>query len=237
MPKFNLDINGVDQDAVDGYDVWSGPTPKAGVYDAKLKVAKIVEIDPDGTKHSKNKGKNRIKLGAELVGNEGDLAQYNGFVAWGGVNLIESGIGFVNQLLRGLTDGSEEEFLEIKQAFYEGGIRVDEKKEHITAIGRWKVESPDGELPVKVTLKTRSFSKTQDDGTVVTRTGIDLASFLVRDGSSSASSGGSDDEPVEEPDVASVDLDDLDDDGNVGEPVDESVFTEDEDVPATVDAG
>ncbi|AZS12616.1 hypothetical protein HWB99_gp080 [Mycobacterium phage DrLupo] len=209
MPKFDLDINGVDDGVAEGYEVWSGPLPTPGVYDGKLKVAQIVVIDPDGTKHSKNAGKNRVKIGVELAGNTGEKAQFNGFTAWGGVNLVDSGKPFINQWLLALTDGSDEEFLAIKKAFYEGGIRVDEKKEHITAIGRWSVESPNGELPIKLSLKHRQFTKTLDDGTKSTRTQVDIAAFLRRDGGSSAGGAVSEDEPAAEP----TDDEDYGDDG------------------------
>lgn len=219
MPKFDLDINGVDVDAAEGFEVWSGPTPHNGVYDGKLKVAQIIVIDPDGRKKSKNAGKNRVKIGVELAGNTGEDAKYNGFTAWGGVNLIDNTDAkrFINQWLLALTDGSDAEFLAIKKAFYEGGLRVDEKKEHITAIGRWKVASPNGELPIKVSLKGRSFTKTLDDGTKETRTNIDLASFLRRDGASSAGGVSPGDEPAEEPDEPDLDVEGLDEE--IGEEV------------------
>jgi hypothetical protein len=206
MPKFNLDINGVDDDAAEGFEVWSGPLPHNGTYDGKLKVAQINVIDPEGKKKSKNAGENRIKIGVELAGNTGADAEFNGFTAWGGVNLIESGKRFINQWLLALTDGSDEEFLAIKKAFYEGGLRVDEKKEHITAIGRWKVGSPNGELPIKVSLKQRAFTQDRGDGTKETRTNIDLASFLRRNGSSSAGGFASEEEPAEEPDEPDMEI-------------------------------
>ena len=210
MPKFNLDINGTDQGAAEGYPVWDGATPPNGVYDGKLKIAVIAAI---GEK-SKNAGKPRVKIGVELAGNTGSKAAFNGFTAWGGVNLIESGIVFVNQWLKSLTDGSDDEFEAIKQAFYEGGLIVDQKKEHIEKIGRWRVNSPNGELPIRITIKNRSFT---NPDTKETRTTPGIESFLLRENATSSASGNDDDEPAEEPDIA-VDLD------NVGE----DVFDEDD---------
>jgi hypothetical protein len=234
MPKFDLDINGVDDGVAEGYEVWSGPLPPQGVYDGKLKVAQIVVIDPDGRNKSKYAGKNRVKIGVELAGNSGDKAQFNGFVAWGGVNLVDSSKQFINQWLLALTDGSDEEFLAIKKAFYEGGIRVDEKKEHITAVGRWKVESPNGELPMKLSLKQRQFTKTLDDGTKSTRTQIDIASFLRRDGGSSAGGVVEDDiaaEPEDEDTDYADDAEDMEIEADAGE-FDESVLDAPEDADA-----
>ncbi|AAN02130.1 gp76 [Mycobacterium phage Barnyard] len=243
MPKFDLDINGVDDGVAEGYEVWSGPMPTPGVYDGKLKVAQITVIDPEGRNKSKYAGKNRVKIGVELAGNTGDKAQFNGYVAWGGVNLVDSSKQFINQWLLALTDGSDEEFLKIKKAFYEGGIRVDEKKEHITAIGRWAVESPNGELPIKLSLKHRQFTKTLDDGTKSTRTQVEIAAFLRRDGGSSAGGAASADEPAAEPTDDDEDNYDYgDDDGDSGEvevdgdagEFDESVLDADsEDEPVT----
>lgn len=234
MPKFDLDINGVDDGVAEGYEVWSGPLPPQGVYDGKLKVAQIVVIDPDGRNKAKYAGKNRVKIGIELAGNTGDKAQYNGFVAWGGNNLVDSSKQFINQWLLALTDGSDEEFLAIKKAFYEGGIRVDEKKEHITAIGRWKVESPNGELPVKISLKQRQFTKTLDDGTKSTRTQVDIASYLRRDGGSSA--GGTIDdiaaEPVDDDETDYTDDPEMEVDAEDAGEFDESVLDAPEDADA-----
>lgn len=249
MPKFDLDINGIDEGFAEGFDVWSGPTPPAGAYRGKVKVAQIVVIDPDGTRKSKYAGQNRVKIGVELSGNTGELAKYNGFMAWGGFNLVESGKPFINQFLHALTDGTDEEFDKIKQSFYGGGLIVDDKKVNITDIGRWNVASPDGELPIGVRLKHTTNTTTDDEtGEKKTRTRVEANSFLSLDGAASSAGTGptttnavaveADDPDEDYSDFAddeteATDLDGSDDAGEIDmSDVDESIFDEPEGVPA-----
>jgi hypothetical protein len=155
MAKFSFGIDGTDQDAAEGFPQWEGEIPPVGSYGARLKMAKLGIIKPG----SQNAGKTLIQLLAEIT-DEGD---YKGYPAFGNVNLIDAGLQFVNQWLRSLTDGSEEQFLAIKKAFYRdgkglrAGTDFDENTGHIKRIGKWIVNSPDGQIPVKVTLRHRTW--------------------------------------------------------------------------------
>ena len=197
MPKFNLDINGADQGAADGYASWGGELPPTGTYSGVLKIAQITETSA----RAKNPGKPRIKLGVELTD-----APYAGYVAWGGVNLIDSGIPYVNQWLRALTDGSDKQFEEIKKAFY-GGFGVDDRKSHVTDIGRWKVNSPNGEIPIKVSLKQRQYTNPE---TQVTTTQVSVEAFLVADNATGPKAGMNTPTVAVEESTPSLDLDDED---------------------------
>ena len=151
MPKFNIGVNTADTDPAEGmtFEPWSGPLPPKGSYTARLKVAKLVPITS-----AANKGAFRVFIVCELITND----EYNGAPVFGNVNLIESGKSFVNQWLKALTDGSDAQYDKILKAFNGGQVHVDEKKEHIKAIGNVKVNSPNGELPVKISLGHNTYN-------------------------------------------------------------------------------
>ena len=206
MAKFNFGIDGSNEDAAEGFPTWDGPTPPVGSYGAKLKVAKLAQIKQG----SQNAGKTRIMLLAEIT----DPGPYKGYSAFGGVNVIDSGLQFVNQWLRSLTDGSEAQFTAIKKAFYRDGKGLrpgtdyDEDTAHIKRIGKWLINSPDGQIPVKVTLQHRVNPNTGD-------TQANVKTWLLGAGGTGSAST-STDEPVEE-EAAVIDLDE-----------DESLFDEED---------
>lgn len=205
MPKFNLSINGVNEEAAEGREQWSGPLPPKGSYPAVLKMVKVKKI--------KNKNDNRLQIMVLL--NTDD--EYNGCPVFGGVNLTDQGIPYVNQFLQALTDGSDAQFTKIKKAFYAGFV-VDEKKENVLKIGTWKINSPEGELPVRISLTHSTWEG---------KTNPQISSFLLPD---SGEGGGSaaDDEPVAEEDDDDADVD-ADDDESDDDDDDDGVFDEDDD--------
>src|SRR4051812_48434357 len=99
MPKLNLNIDGVDQDAAEGYASWSGPLPETGSYPGKLK---IVQIKKTGQK-AKNPGAPMLIVGVELL--DAEPKEAIGYVAFRNLVLLDQTIPFVNQFLRALTDG------------------------------------------------------------------------------------------------------------------------------------
>lgn len=140
MPKFNLSINGVGEEAAEGFKDWDGPLPPKGSYPAILKLVKVKQI----------KGKTDYRLQIMVTLNTGD--EYDGCPVFGGVNLTDQGIPYVNQFLHSLTDGSDSECNKIETAFYNGFV-VDEKKENVTKIGTKKINSPDGQLPIMISVR------------------------------------------------------------------------------------
>ena len=199
MAKFNFGIDGSDQDAAEGFPTWDGPIPPVGSYGGKLKVVKLMQIKQG----SQNAGKTRVMLMAEIT----DPGPYKGYPTFGGVNVIDSGLQFVNQWLRSLTDGSEEQFRAIKQAFYRDGKGLrpgtdyDEDTAHVKRIGKWLINSPEGQIPVKVTLRHRVNPNTGD-------TQAQIQTWLLGAGGMGSSST-STSEPVEE-EAAVIDLDEDD---------------------------
>jgi hypothetical protein len=210
MPKFNLNINGVDVEAAEGREQWAGPLPPRGSYPAILKMVKVKQI--------KGKTDNRLQILVTL--NTGD--QFDGCPVWGGVNLTDQGMPYVNQFLQSLTDGSEAEFTKIKKAFY-GGFVVDEKKENVLRIGTYKINSPEGQLPVMISLGHSTYTPPGENAT--TRTNANIVSFLLRGGSVSSSTVAEEDIAEEDDDDIDVSADDVD--------TDESIFDDDEE-PAEV---
>ena len=216
MPKFDLGINGVDQDAAEGREVWGGELPPTGSYDGVLKV---LYIDAITSAESENRGKNKLRVGVELRNTEG--RKYDGYLAWGNLNMIDQSIPFVNQFLLALTDGSDAEFEKIKKAFYVTKPNVDERKKHITAIGRWNVNSPNGELPIKVSISNKPF---YNERTNVTTNQVRIESYLL-DAERGSSAGGSTgpEEVVEDEAPIAVEPEDLDADESILDPEEEEV--------------
>lgn len=222
MPKMNFGLDLTDTDAAEGFSDYDGPLPPNGSYMGKLKLCQVVPMKKDPTKK-------RISILVEITDKD-----YKGYPAWGGVNLTDQGKGFVAQFLRALTDGSDAEFDQIRKAFSSSATVVDEKKTNIIKIGKWKVESPDGSLPIRVTLKQEPYNG---------KVNAKVQTFLLRDGTGSVTS--DDGDVVEESDVVDaedgvvVDDEDTDeteveDEDTETEVVDETIF--DADAEETVDA-
>jgi len=104
MPKFSLDINGVGAGAAEGRAGWSGELPPTGAYTGKLKIVTVGAIS-QAAKNPANRGKPKFNVGVELF--DTPEGKYDGFMAWGSLNLIDSGIPYINQFLHALTDGSD----------------------------------------------------------------------------------------------------------------------------------
>ena len=229
MPKFNLDINGINEGAAEGREAWSGEIPPTGTYSGVLKICQVGTI---GANSAENAGKPRLKIGVELRGTPDK--KYDGYVAFGGVNLIESGIPFVNQFLMALTDGSDAEFEKIKKAFYSGFV-TDERRVNVTGIGRWNVNSPEGELPIKISLKQQPPRFVPETKTTLPPT-TQIQSFLVSDNPKRP--GGSVTAPeavVEEESPVDLDLDIEDDDVDSVDRTEEvENYTEEEPMPEIV---
>lgn len=210
MPKFDLSINGVTGDVAAPREAWGGELPPTGSYEGVLKILSVDVISQTGG--SKYAGQPKLRVGVELRNTKD--GKYDGYLAWGNLNLIDPGIPFVNQFLLALTDGSDAQFEKIKKAFYVAKPNTDERKKHILKIGAWNVNSPEGELPIKVSLTNKPFYNTK---TQQTTDQVRVESYLVselavkRSGGSAAPA----EEPIEE-ETSSVEVDaDYDDDDDL----------------------
>lgn len=178
MPKFSLDINGVGAGAAEGRAGWGGELPPTGAYNGKLKIVSFGAISQTA-KNPANRGKPKFSIGVELCNTpEG---KYDGFMAWGNLNLIDSGIPYINQFLHALTDGSDKAISAVERAFYNDGPIVDNDQKHILKIGNFPVNSPNGELPIKVSIKKSSYFNPE---TKQTSESSRVEAFLMGGGSS-----------------------------------------------------
>lgn len=175
MPKFALDINGIKEGAAEGRKEWEGEIPPTGTYEGILKVVQIQRIS-DEAPIPANRGKPKLNIGVELRNTpEG---KYDGYLTWNNLNLVESSIPYVNQFLMALTDGSDLQFEEIKKKFY-AGFDTDERQQHVTGIGKWNINSPEGTIPILVSCKKRGYVPKGSNETVFI---TDIKSFLVGGG-------------------------------------------------------
>ena len=130
-----------------GVTNYAGDVPPSGSYLFKLKRLIIKE---NGSGDSMFQGLAEI---CEPKGSK--AAKYNGYGAWFQQNITDQGKGYVNQMLASFTDGSDAQMLEIKEAFWEEGPKVqkDEKKDkngkdqfHVIKIGDFLINSPAPEI-------------------------------------------------------------------------------------------
>lgn len=126
-----------------GVTNYAGDVPPSGSYLFKLKRLIIKE---NGSGDSMFQGLAEI---CEPKGSK--AAKYNGYGAWFQQNITDQGKGYVNQMLASFTDGSDVQMMEIKEAFWEEGPKVqkDEKKDkngkdqfHVIKIGDFLINSP-----------------------------------------------------------------------------------------------
>lgn len=203
MPKFSLDINGVGAGAVEGRAGWAGELPPTGAYTGKLKIVTVGSIS-QAAKNPANRGKPKFNVGVELL-NTPD-GKYDGFMAWGSLNLIESGIPYINQFLHAMTDGSDKAITAIEKAFYEAGPVVDNDQKHVLKIGPWAINSPNGELLMKVSIKKSSYFNPE---TKQTSESSRIESFLMGGGTAVKATAKAETVVEEEEDI---DVDDIFDD-------------------------
>lgn len=184
MATFNMDINGIDQGAAEGREAWAGELPPTGTYTGVLQVMSTDITSED----AKNPGKDKFNIGVALKDTE--EGKYDGYLAWGSLTLIEVSIPYINQFLISLTDGSEAAFEQIKRWFYgykdaQGNkvpnqIEVDERQKHVVKIGNYVIGSPEGVLPIKISISNKPFKNRVTD--VITQQ-VRIESFLVGGGS------------------------------------------------------
>lgn len=203
MPKFSLDINGVGAGAAEGRAGWSGDLPPTGAYTGKLKIVTVGAISQTA-KNPSNRGKPKFNVGVELF--DTPEGKYDGFMAWGSLNLIDSGVPYINQFLHALTDGSDKSITAMETAFYKDGPIVDDRQQHVLKIGTLKIDSPNGDLPIKVSIKKSSYFNPE---TKQTSESSRIESFLMGGGTAKPAAAKAEAVVEEEEDV---DVDDIFDD-------------------------
>jgi hypothetical protein len=156
--KWDVDGKGVAPQQGMGY---SGPDLPKGSYVAKIKRMTIGKISKEGENHNKP----RISVLLEVVGPE-DASEYIGHPIWDGLNIIESGRGYVNAFLHALTDGSKSAKDAVEKAFWppngpnakrEANKDGSKSDLHVKKIGRYVIASPNGEHLVQIVAKPDSY--------------------------------------------------------------------------------
>jgi len=209
MPKYNLDLNLEDAGVAEGFPQWDGEIPPNGAYMGKLKICQLAYA----SERAKNPGAPMLKIGVELFGTP--EKKYDGYVTFRNLVLIESTRTFVNQFLQALTDGSQAQLAKLQKGFK--SMNVDQDQKNVLAIANLKINSPQGELPIKVDLKQRTY--TPEGGEPIRSSQINR--FLL---SANGSAGGQStpDEPVAEDDADTDEPQEVD----MSEDADESIFDE-----------
>ena len=207
MPKYNLDLNLEDAGVAEGFPQWDGEIPPNGAYMGKLKICQLAYA----SERAKNPGAPMLKIGVELYGTPDK--KYDGYVTFRNLVLIESTRAFVNQFLQALTDGSQAQLAKLQKGFK--SMNVDQDQKNVLAIANLKINSPQGELPIKVDLKQRTY--TPEGGEPIRSSQINR--FLL---SANGSAGGqqASDEPVAEDDADTDEPQEVD----MSEDADESIF-------------
>lgn len=199
MATFKTGIKVSDKGVAEGRKQWEGEIPPTGSYSGILRTVTQKYIAGENAKEE-NKGKPKWLIGVELT--DTPEGKYDGYTAWGNLNLIEGSEAFINQFLLALTDGSDKQFNAIKAAF-DKGWAMDERKKHVLKIGRVNVNSPKGEIPIMISLKQTPWysEKTKQSGVSVA-----ITSYLTKDGMTATRNGASGPE-VAEPEEEDVDVD------------------------------
>lgn len=163
MGKLKWDVDGRGDEPGSGGGFYNGPDLPKGSYTFRVKRMTVGKIKSQGENH----GKPRISILLEAVGGAGSNGldnpewEFLGAPVWDGLNIIKSGTSFVNGFLHALTDGSEAEKRAVEAAFWppngpdarkEKG-RDDQPVIHVKKIGKYKVNSPNGELLVQAVVK------------------------------------------------------------------------------------
>jgi hypothetical protein len=163
--KLKWDVDGKGDEAWGaGQNQYTGEIPPKGSYIAKVKRVTQGKIKAAG----ENKNKPRLSVLLEIVGGQGSDGpvdpdyEYYGAPVWDGINIIKSQTGRANAFVHALTDGSEEAKRAIENKFWPPNMDVRAEKVvrksgeediHIKSIGPYKINSPNGELLVRIVTK------------------------------------------------------------------------------------
>ena len=171
-----------------GSNFYDGPPPPPGVYKGKIKQLALAKIST-----GENQGGDRLHLVVEI--SEG---KYKGAGLVHSLNLTKQGEPFVNQFLRSLTDGSQEQWDAIQEAFWHVGYQVADKadaKKRLAILKIGKKTNPIG-MPTSFVTRMRTIEQGEHAG----EERVDIARFVTP-----FAGNGNDDEPAEDDG-----LDDLD---------------------------
>lgn len=163
--KFGIDADdAINAEAGEGATFYDGPVPPKGAYRGILKRLELIAENKSGNP--------MLKYLIELKAREGsEAAQYDGYPIWGNQNVTDQGKGYVNQFLDALTNGSDEQILVTRKAFWTGGLVVEDDGEgHVIRIGKMQIGSPTGSRTVAFQAKKKTYKGEES---------LEVARFLV----------------------------------------------------------
>lgn len=163
--KVKWDVDGKGEEAWGGGgDTYTGPVPPKGSYIAKIKRITMSKIKSEGV----NKNKPRLSVLLEVVSGQGaeDINdteyKYRGAPIWDGVNIIKAQAGRANSFVHALTDGTDRAKRLVEDKFWPPNMDVRAEKVtrrdgtediHIKKIGPYAINSPNGEILVRIVTK------------------------------------------------------------------------------------
>lgn len=163
--KLKWDTDGKGEAAWGGDgQTYDGPVPPKGSYVVKLKRMTKHQIKAQGENHNKP----RLSVLVEVVSGQGaesidDMKyKYRGAPIWDGINIIKSQAGRANMFIHALTDGTDDAKRAIENKFWPPNMDVraekiakrnGEENIHIKSIGPYKINSPNGEILMRITTR------------------------------------------------------------------------------------
>jgi hypothetical protein len=164
--KVKWDVQGKGDEAWGGdmQGGYTGPIPPKGSYVARIKRMTLTKIKTPG----ENQGKPRLNILLEVVSGAGAESvddsdyKYRGAPIWEGLNIIKSQTGKAQAFIHALTDGSKAQKDYIENVFWPPNMDIKADKEtrrdgtediHIKKIGKYSINSPNGEMLVRIITK------------------------------------------------------------------------------------
>lgn len=150
--KFGIDADdAIGAEAGEGGSFYDGPIPPRGAYRGVLKRLELVAKNGSGDPMLRYLIELKAKPNTEA-------SKYDGYGVWGNQNVTDQGKGYVNQFLDALTNGSDEQILATRKAFWGGQLVVEDEGEgHVIRIGKMQIGSPSGSRTVAFTGKRTTY--------------------------------------------------------------------------------
>ena len=173
MPKFKGGFgidnvsDAINADAGDVQVGYDGPVPPPGIYRGRLKRMELTETGPT----SKNPGTPMLRMLVEIDDTNEKRKKYNGYGIWNNQTITEKSQGFVNQVIESITGGNAAKAKAVKTWFWKEQINTEKADGgHILAIGKFKINSPEADIPVIVdTKKKRTNEQYPEEGLEIKR--------------------------------------------------------------------
>jgi hypothetical protein len=150
-----------------GTGFYDGPPPPPGVYKGTIKQLALAKIAT-----GENQGTDRLHLVVEISD-----GKYKGAGLVHSLNLTKQGEPFVNQFLRSLTDGSEEQWVGIREAFWHTGYQVADKPDAKKRLAILKIGKKTNPIGMATSFVTRM--RTVEKGEFAGQERVDIARFVT----------------------------------------------------------